>query len=132
MAKPYIERVAENPTVGKVVGTVRDSAVGVGSMVSTTAAATKQRVDRLRGNTPEAQQAQAEEAEAWRAVLHPEGLVKPPSEKDMAALLNKGGAPLPKCLLAMTDSDLKERSRYCVLIFLCGAPIYAQSRMQQH
>ena len=123
VAKPYIERVAENPTVGKVVGTVRDSAVGVGSMVSTTAAATKQRVDRLRGNTPEAQQAQAEEAEAWRAVLHPEGLVKPPSEKDMAALFLEAqaerigdkvaaaaGQVLPTAAKGTADGEEKEKS----------------------
>ena len=80
-------------------------------------------MDRLRGNTPEAQQAQAEEAEAWRAVLHPEGLVKPPSEKDMAALFLEAqaerigdkvaaaaGQVLPTAAKGTADGEEKEKS----------------------
>ena len=78
-AKPYVDRVKENPTVGKIVGSVQASAVGVGSMVSTTAVATQELMNKHTGNTPElraqAAKLEAEEAEAWRMVLHPDGLI---------------------------------------------------------
>mmetsp|Transcript_69220 Transcript_69220/g.130122 ORF Transcript_69220/g.130122 Transcript_69220/m.130122 type:complete len:585 (+) Transcript_69220:55-1809(+) len=78
VSKPYVERVLENPSVDRVVGGVTSASVGVGSMVSTVTSTvtkqTKERVDLLRGNTPEAAAAAASEAEAWRQVLEGAGV----------------------------------------------------------
>jgi hypothetical protein len=78
--KPYLQRVAENPQVDSVVGTVRNASVGAGSMATTIAAtvtektksnlaATKEKMDNLRGYTPEYFSKQATEEEAWKQVL---------------------------------------------------------------
>ena len=66
----------------------------------------------------------AEGAAAGIAALYP------PSYAALVSVLNTVKAPLPKCLFALVDADLQERSRYMVIVFLCGAPIYAQSRLQ--
>ena len=39
-------------------------------------------------------------------------------------------APPPSCLVLYSDSDLKEKSRYCVYALLNGAPIKSISRVQ--
>ena len=88
-AKPYLARVQENPTVGRVVGSVRASAVGVGSMVATTAVQTRTLIEKQTGTSLEQKALEAklaaEEAEAWRMVLHPDGLVKTASEDQLAS-----------------------------------------------
>jgi hypothetical protein len=48
----------------------------------------------------------------------------------MQRVLNTPGAPSPSCLHLYTDSDLQERSRYCVVAMLNGGPIWAKSRLQ--
>ena len=48
----------------------------------------------------------------------------------MAKVLNTPGTAMPKCLLVLVDADLQERSRYMVIVFWGGCPIYAQSRLQ--
>jgi len=76
----YLQRVAENPQVDRVVGGVRNASIGAGSMATTIAAtvtettksniaATKGKMDSLRGYTPEYFAKQATEEEAWRQVL---------------------------------------------------------------
>ena len=45
-------------------------------------------------------------------------------------MINTQHSPLPKCLLIYIDADLAVKSRYCVIAFLNGAPIYHQSRLQ--
>ena len=66
----------------------------------------------------------AEGAPAGIAALYP------PSYAALVAMLNTSKGPLPKCLFVLVDADLQERSRYMVIVFLCGGPIYAQSRLQ--
>ena len=48
----------------------------------------------------------------------------------MLKIINTPGTPLPKCLIVFVDADLQERSRYCVVIFFGGAPVWIQSKLQ--
>jgi hypothetical protein len=72
ISKPLVERVLENPSVEKVVGGVTSASVGVGSMVTTVTKQTKDQIEVLKGNTPEAAAAAALEADAWRQVKRDE------------------------------------------------------------
>ena len=58
-----------------------------------------------------------------------EALVSPPLDT-IERMINTQHGPLPKCLIIFIDADLAVRSRYCVIAFLNGAPIYHQSRLQ--
>ena len=80
-AKPFVQRVLESPTVERVVGNVREAAVGAGSLVETqTNMASRLRgarvqLDALRGRGPEAEATAQVEAEAWEQVLAGDGWV---------------------------------------------------------
>ena len=100
LAKPYIEKVLEHPSVERIVGSVREATVGAGTMVVTrtklvaehldaTAEVTRGKFVALWSRSPEVDAAEKAEAEAWRQVLSGDGW----------ALNNSspGSNPIPKC-----------------------------------
>jgi hypothetical protein len=93
LAKPYVEKALEHPSVERVVGTVREAAVGAGTMVMTKTKlvagrleATRGQLDAMRGRTPEAEAAAEAEAEAWRQVLAGNGWVVENSSSSSSSL----------------------------------------------